>query len=370
MDKREAAQVPPLGLKVKDVPMFVSFGFDDNGNSGIVNPNNEGGVKWASELFHSKLNPVVKTPCTATFYLASHFIEGKEDGNEPTEILKKEWSNLTKLGHEVGNHTHSHTSGLEYSSDKWVEELETCNNWLKKPSPTDLNIQANPDTGVGMDAKDILGYRTPFLEFNVKTFDVVKKLGFKYDCSLEEGWQLDHDGTNYIWPYTLDGGSPGYTACHEGVELEPVEGLWEMPCYPVIIPPDDLCEKYGVKPGFRESKVGIGPDDEPYTARDGKITGLDYNMFVSFKMSKAEFLATMKYTFDLRMEGNRCPMLFGAHSDFYSPWFNLAPNVTPKEMREAVNEFLDYILSFDEVRLISNREILEWLKNPEPINKK
>lgn len=351
MIKREAIQRHPGEMDIEQVPMFISFGFDDNGKSGVVAPNDLGGVKWVADLFHGKKHKTTGKPCTATLYLASHFADDSEKGNEPSETIIEQWRRAYKMGHEIGNHTHSHLSGLEFSEDQWLDEIRRCN---------ELLVKVTGD-------KSVPGFRTPYLEFNNKTFSAVKKAGFKYDCSMEEGWQKDHDGTNYIWPYTLDNGSPGYTFCNGGEELKPEPGLWEMPCYPVIIPPDELCEKYGVKPGFRDSKIGVGPDDEPYTPEDGKITGLDYNMFVSFDMNKEEFLATMKYTLDLRLKGNRCPLLFGSHSDYYSQWFDLAPNITPKEMREAVEEFIDYALTFKEVRIVSTKEVLDWIIDPKAI---
>ncbi|MBN2618756.1 MAG: hypothetical protein JXR64_10655, partial [Spirochaetales bacterium] len=167
-------------------------------------------------------------------------------------------------------------------------------------------------------------------------------LGFLYDCSTEEGWDSIFDGSNFNWPVKED-------------------DLWIMPCYPVIIPPDDMCHKYGLEVGTRKSKVGIGPDDEPFDENDGKITGLDYNMLCSYKMNKAEFLATLKYTFDLRLKGNRCPMLFGAHSDFYDDSSTLMENITPKEMREAVEEFLAYASSFDNVYIASYKKVIDYL---------
>ncbi len=294
--------------EIKDKPMFVSFGFDDNGVAKSLS--------WASKLF--------KEYGSASFYLSTHFIT--LDG------VKDEWRQLILNGHEVGNHTHSHKYGDEYSELQWEHEISKCTEILIKPYPT----------GIGLDKKDLLGFRTPYLAFNDNTFKVVKKLGFIYDCSREEGWSEESDGKNFIWPNKID-------------------EIWNMPCYPVIIPPDDLCEKYGVEPGFRKSKVGIGPDDEPYSEEDGKITGLDYNMLVSYKMNKKEFLATLKYTFDLRMEGNRCPMLFGAHSDFYDESFDLAPNITPKEMREVVTGFLEYVSSFEVSEIVSYKKVIDYL---------
>ena len=54
-----------------------------------------------------------------------------------------------------------------------------------------------------------------------------------------------------------------------------------------------------------------------FDVADGKVTGLDYNMFAEFKMSDAEYAATLKYTLDLRLRGNRAPFMFGGHSVNY-----------------------------------------------------
>ncbi|MGL1892818.1 MAG: polysaccharide deacetylase family protein [Spirochaetaceae bacterium] len=306
-------------------PMFVSFGFDDNGFSGVSAPNDVGGVKWASELF--------KKYGSASFFLATHFITGEVPDSEPAELVLEQWECLLKNGHDVGNHTHSHSYGTDYSPEQWEAEILKCENLLTSAPPV----------GIGHKKENLIGFRTPYLAENRHTLPTVEKLGYRYDCSLEEGWDSEFDGTNFEWPSKIG-------------------KMWEMPCYPVIIPPDELCEKYGVEKGFRASKDGIGPDDEPFDVEDGKITGLDYNMLVSFKMNKKEFLATLKYTFDLRINGNRCPMLIGAHTDFYVPCFDLAPNINAKEMRDVIEEFLAYVKTFKDVQIISFRDVISWME--------
>lgn len=374
--KRDASALPPENIQPEKTPLFVAFGFDDNACSGSVKPNDAGGVEWVTNTFTNRKNPGINNkktfdnmPCSASFYFTSGFIAGGKTSHEPTEQLKRAWHRAWINGIEAGNHTHLHNSGLKYSEETWLNEMETCNSWLMKPAPEEESPEGNEETGAGVSKESITGFRTPFLEFNTKTFNAAKKAGFEYDCSMEEGWQKDNDGTNYLWPYTLHNGSPGYEFCHPEDPIEPIEDMWEMPCYPVIIPPDELCEKYGVKPGLRASKVGIGPDDEPYYEEEGKITGLDWNMFVSFQMTKEEFLATMKYTFDLRLKGNRAPLLFGAHSDLYCPNYTYPPKTTPQERREAVEEFLDYVLSHEEARVVSVQQALEWIKKPVELEK-
>lgn len=292
-----------------NVPMYVSFGFDDNSIAKSLN--------WASEL--------LKKYGSCTFLLSSKFIT--EEG------VREEWLNLVTSGHEMGNHTHSHDFGVNFSESKWQNEIEKCENILTAPYPE----------GIGLDRNKLYGFRAPYLDYNPSTFKVLKQNGYLYDCSTQDGWNTKFDGSNYKWPSQDN-------------------GLWILPCYPFIIPPDNMCERYGVKPGFRKSKVEINQEFESYNVDDGKITGLDYNLLVSFQMNKQEFLATLKYTFDQRYYGNRCPMLIGAHSDFYDDSFTMAKNITPKEMREVLEEFLEYVSSFSYVQISSYKKVIDYLK--------
>ncbi len=104
-----------------------------------------------------------------------------------------------------------------------------------------------------------------------------------------------------------------------------------------------------------------------FDEESGKITGFDWNLWIVFGMTKAEFLATLKYTLDLRLKGNRCPMAFGTHSDIYSSKFQDLPNSVVEERQEALIEFIDYALSKPEVRIVSAKELLDWLRDPSPL---
>src|SRR4051794_30763809 len=42
------SQSPPFGLHPDQVPQFVSFGFDDNGYSGLPESNGTGGFAWST----------------------------------------------------------------------------------------------------------------------------------------------------------------------------------------------------------------------------------------------------------------------------------------------------------------------------------
>jgi hypothetical protein len=138
-------------------------------------------------------------------------------------------------------------------------------------------------------------------------------------------------------------------------------GLWQLPVHPVIVPPDDRCLEYGVPPGLRAK---MKAHQSWFDEGSGKITGFDYNLWVQFRMTKAEFLATMKYTLDLRLQGNRAPLLFGAHTDYYSSKYTAVPNATLQERQAAIAELVDYALSKPEVRVVPYASVLAWIRNP------
>ncbi len=360
------SQEAPKNLSVEEVPLFVTMGFDDNAHSGFVSEDKIEGMRWASEFFASLENPKgtgskstfdgEKGSCS--FYHTTKYIHGESD--EPSILVRKSWFEADKNGHETGCHTRNHIAGGDFTVEEWLSEMTQCNADLSKAYSTD-----DGDFGIGITQERIAGFRTPFLDYNNETFQAIKKIGFRYDCSLEEGGQEDQDGTNFLWPYTLDEGSPGNKFTYEDGEtplVDPVPGLWEAPAHMVICPPDDKCEEYGIEPGFRDRLEKLEP--EIFKADNGKITGLDYNCLAMFNMNAKEWLATLKYTFDLRVQGNRAPFLFGGHTDVYATGYDICPNITIEERREVIEEFFAYVLTFSFVRVVSVNKVLDWMENP------
>jgi hypothetical protein len=338
---------PPGGLKPEQVPMFVSFGFDDN-------PYSEG-MNWATGVFGALKNPPGKgnaatfdgTAVRATFYHSSTYTAAAGS-----------WKAAYNAGFETGDHTVHHyhggtaDMGMNFSEAGWTNEIKGCIDYLTGGA-------------VGMKRAEIWGFRTPFLQYNANVFPAVKALGFWYDCSIEEGHQEDQDGTNYLWPYTLDHGSPG-NATHP--RLTPITsfpaGLWEMPAYRVIVPPDTDAAKYGVPVGLRAKLRTLRPNGVGIA--QGKITGLDYNLWYDYNLNKAEFVATLKYTLDTRLRGNRAPMLFGMHSAIYTGQ-EATVNASLAERKAAIVEFLNYALTHPEVRIVTTKAVLDWIRNPIPL---
>ena len=365
------SQNPPGSLEIEQVPQFISFGFDDNGFSGFDNSGGTGGVRFVMDLFSSRYNPRgsgnQRTYDGAQIHFSMYCTTSYLDRNEKENpvFVKRAWKEALLKGNEIGVHTHHHKHGVQLSLQEWESEIRECLDWLTKPFDSDELLNApDPSKGIGMLPSEIYGFRTPYLEYNDNALKAVFHKGFLYDCSIEEGFQDDQDGTNFFWPYTLDNGSPGDKISaleHRRKPVSEYPGLWEIPGYVVIVPPDSHCNKYGVEPGLRSKmKNAQGYFDE----KNGKITGFDWNLWIEFGMTGAEFLATLKYTLDLRLKGNRCPMTFGTHSDIYSSKFQDLPNSSVEERQQALEEFIDYALSIPEVRIVSAKELLDWIREP------
>jgi hypothetical protein len=371
-DNRKPLSSPPGGLAVKNVPQFISIGFDDNAFSGLPGSSCPGGLRYVLDLAKEKNNPAGKgnrrtydaVPIHFSFYILGRNLCSTQEDNPV--FVRTAIHEALMNGHEIGNHTFSHDHGTQFTLSHWQVEINDCTVWMTKPFlPSEKPKSPGAGSGAGILPNQISGFRTPYLEYSDTALTAITTLGFLYDCSIEEGWQKDQNATNFLWPYTLDNASPGNVKTTQDT-LTPLigkhPGLWEMPCYAVIVPPDDKCRDYGVPSGLRAklSKVQNYID-----TADGKITGLDWNLWVDFQFTKSEFLATMKYTLDQRLAGNRSPFLFGTHSDIYSNCYpDTIRNATPQERRTALAEFISYALSKPEVRFASTKEVLDWLRSP------
>ena len=330
----------PGGLLAEQVPQFVMFGFDDN--SSVEE------LKWIIDFMSERKNPSSNNQRSETFdnnpIRAAFYTNGKYlvDSVE----LRKTHKLAFDQGHEIGNHTHHHFHGGEFTTDEWLQEMKTCQDALMQ-------------CGIPNDA--LIGFRTPFLEFNTQTFIAAEQFGFHYDSTVEEGEQADQDGTNFLWPYTLHDGSPGNKYAYtedSGKRIGSHPGLWQIPVHVFMIPSDEHCQDYGIAPGLRV-KIKSQFSEEGYgswVAEDGKITGFDWNILEMAGLNGKEFEAILKYSLDLRLKGNRAPFMIGAHSDLY-------PESQP-DRRQAIENFIEYALSIPEVRIVTPAQLIDWMKNP------
>lgn len=317
-----ASRLPPGGLKIADTPLFVSLGFDDNSDAS--------GVSWAAQM-------IANAGGRASFYYTSAY--ATEAGNS--------WKDAAALGMETGLHTESHPHGGELSTFGWSSEIAP-------------NIKAL--LSLGIQQKSLFGFRAPYLEYNDAMFAEIRNQKLWYDCSIEEGFGDDEDGQNHHFPYTLDEQSPGHANSRDlGVPTRQFElglhpGIFELPVYALIVPDDGFAKEYDFAPGLRARITAAGVSDFAHFGY--KITGFDWNLWFAAQVNGAEFLAILKYNFDLRRAGNRAPFLFGAHTE------NYANNA---ERQQALASFVAYASSFPEVRVVQHKEVLDFMREPKAL---
>ena len=335
-DYREPSRDIPGGLKAESCPQFVVIGFDDN----RISEN----LEWLLDVLKDKKNPRgKKNPKTfdATQIQLSFYMIGASG----TGMYS--WKKAYDLGHEIGVHTFSHPHGIERDGALVSTKLDY------KAHQEEIQDCVQELEALGIERENIQGYRQPFLQYTMHSLAAVALEGLSYDCSIEEGVAFGEDGRNFYWPYTLDTGSPGNRYFFPKGHVQhilPIQGLWEIPVYQLMLPDMDAAIKHGLKNkagAYYSLKEKIGTD---------RITGFDYNLWVLYKFTGKEFSTTLKYNLDLRLEGNRCPFTFGAHSDEYGA--ELAYR------REALVDFIDYALTKPDVRIQSAANLLEWLRKP------
>jgi hypothetical protein len=326
----DASLTPPGGLAVGNVPQFVALGFDDDL---YVD-----GIQWATDFAKSLGNqPGTGNHCTFdgtpvrfTFFVSS-FTQQMTEAERPATLTQ-----AYQDGHELANHTDTHADSLQANTDEnvWLTEQSTCNGYL---------------TGLGVPKSNIVGFRTPFLQYTSATFAATAQTGFSYDCSVEHYLGIDPKTNNLgeDWPYTLDNGqSPRAYQRNDGTGTHP--GLWELPVHEFM----------------------------PATGWSG-VTGLDYNIWCAKMMSPSDALDLLKASLDLRFKGdpvrgaaaNRAPLFVGGHTDLYSNTREMEDPSgcanTVDERRATIEEFVKYALQYDPaIRFVPYGEIMRWMQHP------
>lgn len=327
------SQDPPGGISAADAPMFVSFGWDDNSYSD--------GLNWIRNYVKDLKNKDGSKARMTFFNTANRGMDATvlASENQTAQDVLNSWKNLYNDGHEIGNHSLNHPHGSALDSSSWLDQINKCNTFL-----TD---------NVEIPASEVYGFRTPFLEYGAGTFGALRASSFTYDCSIEfgfDGWG-NPDGSwngmtkpethrNLFWPHTLDSSSPpGSSSKVKGSKFP---GLWEFMVF-------TLLKKEGT----------------------GVVTGFDFNLFnQATNYNGQQAFEIWKYNFDLHREGNKCPLTLNVHTDYYSDWNTEAvtafPASTVQTRREAIESFIDYVITFEDVRIVPFITIVNWMRNPVP----
>jgi peptidoglycan/xylan/chitin deacetylase (PgdA/CDA1 family) len=338
----------PGDISLKQVPVFICLGFDDNGISGLAGTPWDGGMIWIDTLLASRQNPegigntatFDKTHLLAAFYCLGRLGINSAWHMEDFPAVRESWKRLYEQGHEMGCHSLTHLmddqlnmlDASAWSVSQWSEEeIAPVIDILTRPYD-----KTDASQGAGIEPSDLWGWRTPFLHWEDNTLAALMDAGLVYDCSIEDGW--GDDPAEYNWPYTLDNKSPG------NAKAGAHEGLWEIPCYPFAVP-EELRAKAGGKT---------------------QIQGLEYTVWYEEALEANDLYSILAYTLDKRLEGNRAPMAIGVHSDVFSNGKDdQFPNASNHRARQqALEQFIDYALTKPEVRFVRPLDLIEWMRNP------
>lgn len=345
-------------------PQFVCVSSDDNGYSGLPGSPHDGGLHYFTELFARLRNPAGAgearrfdgVPPHYTFFVNTRFIVpdvpnphkgGYGAGDDPV-LVKRSWREAVERGHEIAVHTHSHPHGRPFTVAQWEGEMRRSIDILTRPDPA---------SGLGLPRTALIGFRAPFIEPADNGMTAAVRLGLVYDSSIEDGPGLGPHAGDMAWPYTLDAGIP-----NQQPPIASHPGFWEIPIGNYVAPPDAECARYSLPPGLR---AALARRQAYFQVENGEITGMDWNLWTEYAMSPTEFLATLEYTLDLHLRGNRSPMTAGFHSELYTiRQDGQTPPDVIRARRAAVEAFFAYALSKPEVRFVDHRELLQWLKGP------
>jgi peptidoglycan/xylan/chitin deacetylase (PgdA/CDA1 family) len=390
------SRIPPASLKPAEVPQFVSVTFDDN--FGLAAPGAVGGVSAIVEYYAGRRNPVGResaadfdgAPIRATLFDTSIYMVDSSktvlsgnQGEDKKGRNRAAWKSTVAAGHEIADHTVNHFNGgsavisledccraRDWSVAQWTAEITSCRTTLTDPR-------------FGLGAKDVIGFRAPFLSYNDNLFTALHNLEFAYDSSLPNCFDDEEDGTNCSWPYSLDNGSPDADALdhkllkqlsstQHPILLPTVQGhpgLWELPVTTLIVPPNTVASRYHFNAGLRERIAARAPFPYPsiYEASAEKIAGLDYTLLIDAGVTGDEMRAILEYNLDLHLSGNRAPLIFVAHAHLYAfstPEDNPdTPTDADRKARwKGLTEFMTYALTKPEVRVVATRDVLAWMQ--------
>ncbi|XP_046583989.1 uncharacterized protein LOC124291127 [Haliotis rubra] len=177
----------------------------------------------------------------------------------------------------------------------------------------------------GIPEKSITGWRSPFLEVEGNTqFKNLTYLGFTYDATLSTA-QTDGRGRSFPIPFTLDYGWP-FSCRINDCPTEPHKGFWEVPVVELRMTHDRPC-------------VYVDACPIPWGNQSAASELLWHN-------------------FNRYYEGNRAPLGFNMHAGwFYDP-----------TRLKAMDQFIEALSQKDDVYILTISQVIEWLKNPTPLD--
>ena len=302
-------------------PQFVVFSWDGAGED-------------SKKLFSHFREVAQETKATMTFFLSGIYLlpeskkhlylpPGHQPGASDIGYLKDEHIRATLQqvgpawleGHEIGTHFNGHFCGASdgvgtWSSSQWRSEIEQAvgfvTKWRTNTGFTDLPPLPFDYT------KELIGSRTPCLLGRDNLLPTAKSLGWQYDASSPGGIQ--------VWP-----GKYG--------------GLWEFPLQSIPFPGHSfsvLSMDYNMLANQSNANINGAPAQRPYWQ----------------KQSYESYMAG----FNRAYTTNRAPFFIGNH---FESWNG---GIYMKSVEQALRD----IAGQPDVRLVSFRQLVQWLEVQDP----
>ncbi|MBE2186799.1 MAG: polysaccharide deacetylase family protein [Rhodothermales bacterium] len=307
---------PTPAIAASEIPQFLVVTAGD-----CINTSSE--ALLAPVLFDGSLHNPDGRPLPITYYLS---LEGCATGNGTSSapLVKARYD----AGHEIAVHTRTHSTGSSTGATTWTNEITYVKTWLQ-------------DAGLNV-ARDVKGFRAPYLATNNTMFTVLAQQGFLYDASVMESPFYSTVSTGlggFLWPYTFDYGraqrcsswAPG-----NNCPTSSLPGLWEVPVYEYVSTanPD-------ANPNYYGSMDLGGP--QAYSGYPTRFEG-------------QALLDIYAMHFDARYAGNRAPMTLPFHADGFDS------EARQRDVRTAIAA----MLAHPNVWAVTTTGLIEWMQNPMP----
>ncbi|TFK24271.1 hypothetical protein FA15DRAFT_669712 [Coprinopsis marcescibilis] len=239
-------------------------------------------------------------------------------------------------------------TSLDYTNYTMVTDWYAAGNEIADHTMTHVGTPAAEEINgnlialnalAGIPLSSIKGFRAPFLDFNADTLRTLHKSEFLYDSSAVASVPVTDPSTDAYWPYTLDNGLANNCLTEGLCQGEPrLPGLWEIPMY-AFFDERGVGGRHLMDPWLEAANGNNRPDDQ----------------------------ATLRYmqaTFTDHYTNNRQPIGLYTHPIHVSMSY---PGVTARPRTvEMINRFLDWAQDHDNVWIVSNEQLLDWVRNPVP----
>ncbi|XP_036327997.1 uncharacterized protein LOC118740529 isoform X4 [Rhagoletis pomonella] len=230
-----------------------------------------------------------------------------------TFYVSHEWTDYSQVqnlyadGHEMASHTVSHSFGEQFSQKKWTREIAGQREILAAYG--------------GVKLSDVRGMRAPFLSVGGnKMYKMLYDSNFTYDSSLPV-----YENRPPSWPYTFD-----YKIFHDCMippcPTRSYPGVWQVP----MVMWQDL----------NGGRCSMGDACSNPSESDGV-----YKMIMK--------------NFERHYTTNRAP--FGLY--YHAAWF------TQPHHKEGFIKFLDAINQMPDVWIVTNWQMLQWVRDPTPLSR-